>query len=370
MRTKKKQKFGYILAIVVATLIILGLLVSVKISADVSQKQFGNTTYYLFHQLIYGFLFGIVLGFVVFKTPLSFIKKWSWSFILMSLILMGLIFVPGLKISSGGASRWINFGKFTFQPSEFLKLAFIIYLSALLARGTSKKKSRKEWKLILVPFLVVLGLIIGFLYFQSDLSTLMVITITALIIYFSSGAPIWHSVLISSIGLSAFFALTIFSSYRIERVFVLLGLKRDPLGIGYQIKQISIAIGSGGIFGLGLGMSQQAALIPNQISDSIFAVIAEELGLAGSLVLIFLYLVFLWRGIKIARSADNKFSQLFAIGLTSWICVQAFINIGAMVKILPLTGIPLPFISYGGSHIVVELIGVGILLNISKFKKK
>ncbi len=370
MAKEKTNRPDYVLIIIVAVLLILGLLASVMISADVSQRQFGNTTHYLFHQLIYGILLGGVLGFVVFKIPLSFLKKWSWSFILMSLILMGLVFIPGLKVSSGGASRWINFGKFTFQPSELLKLTFIIYLSALLANRTSKKKSIKEWKLTLIPFLIILGLIIGLLYLQSDLSTLVVIAVAALIIYFSSGTPIWHSIFISSIGLSAFIALIIFSSYRIERIFILLGLKRDPLGIGYQIEQISIAIGSGGIFGLGLGMSQQAAFIPNQISDSIFAVIAEELGLVGSLALVFLYLAFLWRGIKITRSANNKFSQLFAIGLTSWICVQAFINIGAMVGILPLTGIPLPFISYGGSHVAVELIGVGILLNISKFKKK
>ncbi len=370
MTKEKTNHPDYFLIIIVAVLLILGLLVSAGISAVISQQQFGNTTHYLFHQLIYGLLLGGVLGFIVFKIPLSFIKKWSWIFILVSLILMSLIFIPGLKISSGGASRWINFGQFTFQPSELLKLAFIIYLSALLANKTLGGKRKKEWKLTLIPFLIILGIIIVLLYFQSDLSTLLVIAVVAFLIYFSSGTSIWHNILIFLIGLSIFSVFTIISSYRIKRIFVLLGLIRDPLGIGYQIEKAKIAIGSGGIFGLGLGASNQALYVPQPISDSIFTVIAEELGLAGSLVLIFFYLAFLWRGIKIARSADNKFSQLFAIGLTSWICLQAFINISAMTEILPITGIPLPFISYGGSHIAVELIGIGILLNISKSKKR
>jgi len=155
------------------------------------------------------------------------------------------------------------------------------------------------------------------------------------------------------------------------RLRVLLGSIKDPMGIGYQIEQSLIAIGSGGILGLGLGTSiQRFGFIPQTMSDSIFAVFAEETGFIGSLVLIFLFLVLLWRGFRISKRSPDKFSQLFAIGISSWICIQAFINIGAMIGILPLTGIPLPFISYGGSHMVAELIGIGILLNISKSSKK
>ena len=367
----RKEKTGhpdYFVITIVSALSILGLLVSVRIFADLSQQQFGNSTHYLFHQLVYGFLFGGILGFAAYKISLSFLKKWSWLFVLINLVLMVLVFAPGLKVSSGGASRWINLGQFTFQPSELLKLTFIIYLSALLASKTSDQRNRGKWKITLLPFLAVLGLVVLLLRFQSDLSTLGVIAVAAVIIYFSSGTPIWHNILIILSGTAAFIVLIISSSYRIKRISVLLGLIRDPLGIGYQIKQALIAIGSGGILGVGLGMSSQSGFIPHLMSDSIFAEIGRELGLAGSLVLISLYLLLLWQGIRISKDVDGKFPQLLAIGLVSWICFQAFINIGAMIGILPLTGIPLPFISYGGSHIAVELAAVGVLLNISKIK--
>jgi cell division protein FtsW len=156
-----------------------------------------------------------------------------------------------------------------------------------------------------------------------------------------------------------------------KRILVFLNPGIDPMGMGYQMKQILITIGSGGIFGLGLGMSvQKFGWIPQTMSDSIFAIFAEETGFVGSVVLIFLFLLLLWRGFRIAKMSQNKFSQLLAMGISCWICIQAFINIGAMIGLLPLTGIPLPFISYGGSHMVAELIGIGILLNISKSSKK
>jgi len=165
------------------------------------------------------------------------------------------------------------------------------------------------------------------------------------------------------------FSLIKLAPYRAARLLVFLKPETDPMGMGYQIKQALIAIGSGGIFGLGLGTSgQRLGFLPQSMADSIFAIMAEETGFVGGLILIALFLVFLWRGFKIGKSSQNKFSQLLAVGISSWIVIQAFINIGSMVGILPLTGIPLPFISYGGSALVSELIGVGILLNISKNK--
>ena len=363
---RKNGKPDYFIIIIVLALSILGILVSAKIFADLSLQRFGNTYHYLFHQLVYGFLFGGILGFAAYKTPLEFLKRRSWIFVLISLFLMVLVFIPGIKVSSGGASRWINFGRFTFQPSELLKLTLVIYVSALLAGKTSNKKDKKKWKSALIPFLIILGLVILLLYFQSDLSTLGVIAVTAIIIYFSSGMPNWHSILIVFTGLISFIILIISSSYRIKRISVMLGWIRDPLGAGYQVKQALIAIGSGGVFGAGLGASLQSNYIPQLISDSIFAEIGRELGFVGSSVVIFLYLLFLWRGIRIFKNTNDKFSQLLSIGLVSWIYIQSLVNIGAMIKIFPLTGIPLPFISYGGSHIVIELIAVGILLNVSK----
>jgi len=374
MRIKKKQKFDYILAIVVAVLVILGILVLASVSATFSQEKFGRTTYYLFHQMICGLVLGIILGFVAFKIKLSTLKKWAWLFILINLIFMALVFIPRLGIVAGGAPRWMNLGFVSFQPSEFLKLTFIFYLSAWLTSRTIKKsfkKTKKELKFTLIPFLVIIGIIAILLTKQSDVSTLGMIILIAALMYFSANTPLWHSVLIILISSAGFLVLVKIAPYRIMRLRVLLGSIKDPMGTGYQIEQSLIAIGSGGILGLGLGTSiQRLGFIPQTMSDSIFAVFAEETGFVGSLVLIFLFLVLLWRGFRISKRSPDKFSQLFAIGISSWICIQAFINIGAMIGILPLTGIPLPFISYGGSHMVAELIGIGILLNISKSSKK
>jgi cell division protein FtsW len=369
----KKGKIDYILVVVVAILLIFGILLLSGVSAISSQEKLEKATYYLFHQIIWGLGIGIFLGFIAFKIPLSVFKKGAWVLILINLIFMILVFVPKLSIASGGAPRWINFGFFTFQPSETLKLAFILYLSAWLAsrRKTSLRKNKEDWKIILVPFLLVLGLITFFLTYQSDISTLAVIVIIGGLMYFLANFSWWHTVLIFSVVTGGLLALIRLAPYRIQRILVFLQPEIDPMGIGYQIKQALIAIGSGGISGLGFGMSKQKfGFLPQTMSDSVFAIFAEEAGFIGATILIILFLIFLWRGFRIAKNSKDKFSQFFALGISIWICVQAFVNIGAMIGILPLTGIPLPLISYGGSHMVAELIGVGILLNISKSNKK
>jgi cell division protein FtsW len=321
------------------------------------------------------------LGFIAFKIKLSILKKWAWLFVLINLIFMVLVFVPGLGIVAGGAPRWMNLGFVSFQPSEFLKLTFIIYLAAWLTRRTEKSRGKGKGKspsfreedkgITLAPFFVIVGIITLLLAKQSDVSTLGTIILVAALMYFSTGTPLWHSILIFLVSLGGLLLLIKIAPYRMMRFRVLLGSIKDPMGIGYQIKQALITIGSGGILGLGLGMSnQQFGFIPQTMSDSIFAIFAEETGFVGSSILILLFLILFWRGFMIFRRSHDKFSQLFAIGVSSWICTQAFVNIGAMIGILPLTGIPLPFISYGGSHIVAELIAMGILLNISKTARK
>jgi len=365
MRHKEKHKIDYLLVGIVCVLLIIGILFLASVSASFSQEKFGKTTYYLFHQIIRLSL-GIILGFIAFKISLSFLRKYSLIFILINLVFMALVFIPKIGIITGGAPRWMNFGFFTFQPSEFLKLTFIIYLSALL---TSFLRNKRAFTLI--PFLAILGVLAFLLTLQSDVSSLAVIISVGILMYFSTGFPFWHTALVILICAGGICGLIKAAPYRMKRILVFLNPGIDPMGMGYQIKQILIAIGSGGIFGLGLGMSaQKFGWIPQTMSDSIFAIFAEETGFVGSVVLIFLFLLLLWRGFRIAKMSKNKFSQLLAIGISCWICIQAFINIGAMIGILPLTGIPLPFISYGGSHIVVELIGIGILLNISKTSKK
>ncbi len=361
-------KINYSLLFVAALLLLFGLVILSSVSSTVSQEKFGKPTYFLFHQIIYAILPGVILGYIAFRLPLGFFKKSALILILINLVLMALVFVPKLGLFFGGASRWLNLGFFSFQPSEFLKLSFILYLSVLLSkRGEGKLLKKRNENPTLIPFIFVLAVVILLLALQSDIGTLGVILFSAVAIYFSAGTPLWHSLLVVTGVLAAVGILIKFAAYRIQRISTFLNPELDPMGIGYQIKQALIAIGSGGIFGLGLGGSfQEFWFLPQSISDSIFAVFAKEAGCVGAMSLILLFLVFFWLGLKIARNSKDSFPQLFAIGFISWICLQAFINIGAMIAILPLTGIPLPFISYGGSHIVAELIGMGILLNVSK----
>ena len=365
----KKNSFDKYLFFTALILLVFGILFLSGVSAIFSQQETGKSSYYFFHQIIWGIIPGAILGFIFFKINLGILKKGSFLIVLAGIFLMVLVFIPGLGIISGGAPRWLNMGGLiSFQPSEFLKLFFIFYLSALLEKYTDKKT--KNWSSVLIAFLIIIGVVSLLLVLQSDVSTLGIIAVTGIIMYFSASTPVWHSLLIILISVGSFFVFIITSPYRLKRFQVLLGIIKDPMGLGYQIKQILITVGSGGVFGIGLGgSSQKFGFVPQTMSDSIFAIIAEETGFVGSAVLIILFLFFLWRGFVISKKAKDGFLQLLAVGITSWISIQALVNIGAMIRILPLTGIPLPFISYGGSHLLVELAAVGILLNISRSDK-
>jgi len=368
MRSKKPD---YILLTASAILIILGIMILTSVSAFISLDKFGNTFYYLRHQILFGLIPGAVLAFIVFIIPLSRVRKYTPILLLANLVLLALVFLPKIGTTVWGASRWLSLGPYSFQPSELLKLTFILYLASWLTAKTKEKKANSNYlagfSQTLVAFLIVLGLIALALIFQPDVSTLGIILITAFLMYFLAQTPIWHIILLVLMGVGGLFSLIKLESYRMARLAVFLKPDIDPMGIGYQVKQSLIAIGSGGIFGLGLGMSRQKfGFLPQPMSDTIFAVFLEEIGFIGAVILISLFLVFAWRGFKIAKSAPDKFSQMTALGISLWITIQAFVNMGSMIGVLPLTGIPLPLISYGGSHLIIELIGVGILLNISR----
>lgn len=359
------KRFDSILLSVFLIFLILGILILTSVSAPLSQEKFGNSFYYLKHQILFGLIPGLLLFFLSLKLNLNSFKKYSPLFLFFNLVLMTLVFIPKIGIEIRGGTRWINLGFISLQPSELLKLTFIIYLAAWLS--SQAKKEKRNFSETFFAFFILIGLISALLILQPDMSTLGIIFITSLTMFFLAKTPLWQTFVIALLALILFFPLVKFAPYRLLRVLAFLKPELDPLGIGYQIKQSLIAIGSGKIFGVGLGLSKQKmGILPQSFSDSIFAIFAEETGFLGSFLLIFLYLLFFWRGFKIGNESSDTFEKLLSIGISFWITIQAFVNIGAMTGILPLSGIPLPFISYGGSHLISEMGGVGILLNISK----
>jgi len=364
---KKTHSIDYVLLIVVVILILIGMVMIATVSIPLSLEKFGNSFYYLRHQILFGILPALALAILFFKIPLNYLKKYALFLLLANLIALFLIFLPKIGITIKGSSRWLNLGGVIFQPSEFLKITFLLYLSAWLSQKANKSKPQ-----ILIAFLIILGILTFLLIKQPDMGTLVVIGIVAILMYFVSPMPFWHTLLIILIGVTIGLLLIYIAPYRLERLITLLRPETiDPLGKGYQIRQSLIAIGSGKIWGIegifSLGMSRQKfGFLPHSISDSIFAIIGEEFGFIGCLALVSLFILFFWRGIRIAKNCSDKFLSFVAFGFSTLIIVQAFVNIGSMIGILPLTGVPLPFISYGGSHLVAELIGIGIILNVSK----
>lgn len=365
---KRSNRPDYVLLGAIGFLLAFGMVILASVSAPYSQEKFGNTFGFLQHQIIFGLIPGLILAFFFYKIKLSLLKKWAPLLLFGSLALVIMVFIPGIGLKIEGAARWLSLGPIAFQPSEILKLTFILYLAAWLAsKVPSQSKGEKKISQTFIVFLIIFSIVALALVFQPDISTLAVIFIVVAIMYFSANTPFIQSIFTMTLGITAIFILAKIAPYRANRLLVFFNPEIDPMGIGYQLKQSLIAIGSGGISGAGLGMGiQKFGFIPQPFSDSVFAVFSEETGFIGGFVLILLFLIFLWRGFKIAKDSKDRFLQLSAVGITSWIVVQAFINIGAMIGLLPLTGIPLPFISYGGSALIMVLIASGIPLNISK----
>ncbi|MBU3964644.1 putative lipid II flippase FtsW [Patescibacteria group bacterium] len=364
---KQKNKPDLILSLTISLLLILGFAILASVSLTVSQKVYGNSFQYLMHQIKYGYFPGLILGFLAYKINLKSLRKISLPALFGVIILMMLVFVPKIGVPIGGANRWVSLGPITIQPSELLKLIFIVYLAAWLTKHKEQNKKRVQ---LFLPFIIILTVVCVLLIKQPDISTLATIAAITLVMYFSAETPFWQTGLLILSGIGALAILIKTAPYRLNRLLVFLRPDAQPLGIGYQMKQALIAIGSGSIIGQGLGLSvQKSGFLPAPMTDSIFAVFAEETGFIGAIILISLFLIFAWQGFKIAKQSSEIFFKLIAIGITFWITLQAFINIGAMIGILPLTGIPLPLVSYGSSHLVMELIAIGLLLNISKQPK-
>ncbi len=353
------------LLLVVFLLLIGGFLVLASASMVIAEKNFGSLGFYALRQLLYGGVVGGIGCFIASRIHYRKWKQWALPLMLVSFLFLALLFIPHISYTAGGARRWLQFKGISFQPSELLKFSFIIYLASWL---DTRKKEVATFSYGMVPFAIMLALVSVFLVMQPDIGTLGIIGLTALIIYFLGGGKISQLSALVFFGLAILYFLIQLAPYRLARVLVFLNPSADPQGIGYQINQALIAIGSGGFWGLGFGKGlQKYHYLPEPMGDSIFAIFAEEMGFIGAFLLIILFLWFLMRGISIAKKAPDQFGRLLAAGITVSITLQAFINIAAISGLLPLTGIPLPFISYGGTSLAIILTSVGVLFNISKY---
>ncbi len=348
----------------VFALIGIGLIMIASAGVSYGNVRFGDP-YYFFKEQLLGLGVGTVLLLLAERIPYPLWRRFVVPLFVLALLLLVLVFIPGFGTTVYGAARWVDLGPFSFQPSEIMKIAIIFYLAAWLSRRGSN--TAHDFYEGFVPFLTVLSLVSFLIIKQPDTGTLGLIFCISLSIFFASGANLKHIFGLIALGLAALIVLIKIAPYRMQRFLVFLNPEHDPLGAGYQMTQALLAIGTGGLFGVGLGYSRQKFnYLPEPVTDSIFAVLAEETGLFGGAVVVTLFLFFLWRGIRVAQRAPDKFGELLAIGIVAWVVCQAFINIAAITGLVPLTGIPLPFISFGGTSLAVLMAAVGVLLNISR----
>ena len=365
--SRRISKPDLILALGFFLLSLFGIVMISSASIVTSEERFGTNYYYASHQLT-SLIIGLVLMVVAYFIDYRYWKKISLTLFLGTLVLLIAVFIPGIGKEFGGAHRWLGVGGLIFQPSEIVKLTFIIYLASWLSNRQDKIT---HFSLGFLPF-AFLMIVLGFLIMsQPDLGTLSVILGTAVVTFFVAGARGTH-LAIGGVSLLVLIGVLIkIAPYRLQRFLVFLDPSQQTLGAAYHINQALIAVGSGGLWGLGFGQSKQKYLyLPQAYSDSIFAIIAEELGFVRSLLILSCFVFLAIRGLKIARNAPDNFARFLVTGIITWIIIQAFINIAAMLGLIPLTGVPLPFISFGGSSLIVTLVAVGIILNISKYSNQ
>lgn len=329
-------------------------------SSYISFKDFGDKYHFIKDQI-----FWVVLGFASFGFFSFFDYKklyyLSLPILLLSIILLVMVFIPGIGVYLLGAHRWVNFKFFILQSSEFAKLSLVIFLAAWFS---NREKGR------LLAFLLLLGLVLLLIIMEPDMGTAVIILAVSLVMYFLSDAPNWQfAILIPFFAVLGIIAAK-FAPYRAQRLTTFFDPNSSPQNYSYHVRQILIALGSGGMFGVGFGNSlQKYAYLPENTTDSIFAIIAEETGFVGALILMGVYAFLIVTGFRIAAKTKDNFGKLLAAGITTTIAMQTIINLSSQTALLPLTGIPLPFISYGGSALIMNLAGAGILLNISRQNK-
>lgn len=369
--THRQHRPDYWLITAMSLLLVLGLIIIYSISPVLSHKLLGDVSE---NHFLYGQLFHVGAALAVF-TLASHIHYSRWQKLLPILIVLTglsllLLLIPGLGIDKNGATRWLDVGPLSFQPSELVKFTLVIFLASQFSqnRDVGMAGSRRKMRVAIVVLLIAAALV---LFAQRDMGTMLVISAIVMGQYYLSGASLRHVGMLALMGGGVGIGSILLFPHRLARLATYLDPAQNTSTSGYHLNQALIAVGSGGLMGLGIGKSVQVyGYLPEAANDSIFAIIAETFGFIGSLFVLGLLSFLLYRGLKVGLDAPNRFSQLIVLGVMIWIGTQAIINITAMLGLVPLTGIPLPFLSYGGTSLVMTAAALGVVANISKYTKK
>ena len=352
------------LLVATAMLVIMGLLAVYTSSFAVGYHEFGDTNYFVGRQAVFALL-GV--GALVLFMRMDYNRLRAWSVPMLLLALAGLIAVllPGIGVERNGATRWLALGPVSVQPSEFAKLAVIIYIAAWLA---SRGKDINQFSLGFVPFVLLLGVVGGLVIAEPDMGTTIIIFLTASTLFFVAGAPLSHLGLLIGVGGAISYAVILQRDYQLDRLATFVNPESDPQGGGFQVIQLLVALGSGGPLGVGWGEgAQKFYYVPGSHTDGVFAILGEEVGFVGLMAILGLFAFFIYRAVLVTLRSRDRFSMLLCIGIIAWIAGQTLINIGGITRTIPLTGVPLPFLSYGGSSLIMLMAAVGVLLSVSRY---
>lgn len=350
------------LLVITIMLMVIGFVMILSASAPAAQFQMRDSMFFFKKQVAWGML-GIIAMLVGMALPLERIRAWAQPAMIGTAVMCLAVHLPGVGVSVYGATRWLKLGPFTVQPSELAKIALILFVADFLARHPDSGWRLKEHRQILFPIGAMLALVL----FQPDLGTTLMCAVACFALFWANGTKAWKMSLWTLAGAAGVLSISLTTPYQRLRWLAFMDPWKYPRDIGFQLIQSLLAIGSGGVFGTGWGQGKQKLFyLPIQHADFIFAVLAEEFGLMGTLGLVLLFLLFAQRGFAIAKRSQNPFHQLLSIGLTTLIVVQAFVNIGVVTASLPTTGIPLPFLSAGGTSLLITLFSVGLILNVSR----
>jgi cell division protein FtsW len=352
------------LLVATAMLVIAGLLAVYSSSFAVGYHLYNDANFFIARQAVFA-LIGV--GVMVFFMRLDYNRLRALSVPMLVLALAGLLLVliPGIGGARNGASRWLEFGPVSVQPSEWAKLAIIVYISAWLA---SRGQDINKFSLGFVPFVLLMSIVGGLIVAEPDMGTTIIVVLTASTLFFVAGAPLSHLSLLLAVGGLVSFLVIKEREYQMDRLMSYMDPGSDPQGNGFQILQLLIALGSGGFLGLGIGESRQAAFyVPGSHTDGVLAIVGEELGFIGLIAVLGLFVFFIYRALKVTTQAPDRFGTLVGVGIISWIGFQTLINLGGITRMIPLTGVPVPFLSYGGSSFVAVMAAVGVLLSISRY---